>query len=139
MDEILHLKNKIRNFFWMPCFGRVRNVSSQKLSKSTVLDNFFGHGNSEPIRKSATQKRPKNRGKAVVFKKKSKRRFHISLVLVLKEPFSVPSKPNHGFRKAALFRPRRVTNSNLKADSNYFQMLIAGFTSNSNAGLIHIR
>ena len=49
-------------------------------------------------------------------KKKSKRRFHISLVLVLKEPFSVPSKPNHGFRKAALFRPRRVTNSNLKAE-----------------------
>ena len=39
------------------------------------------------IRKFATQKRPKNRGKAVVFKKKSKRRFHISLVWVLKEPF----------------------------------------------------
>ena len=48
LDEILHLKNKIRIFFWMPCFGRVRNVSSQKLSKSTVLDNFFGHGKERP-------------------------------------------------------------------------------------------
>ena len=48
--DALYFWTKVKSiFFWMPCFGRViRNVSSQKLSKSTVLDNFFGHGKERP-------------------------------------------------------------------------------------------